>query len=302
MSVQDKAGPVPATPRLPRGDHDDAHTAEPSRALCVVVATRDRAHLLAGLLDALGQVLRPTDEVLVVDSASRTDATARLCATRGVRVLRVTEPGTSRARNAGWHATSAELVAFTDDDCRPQPGWAAALSDALSDRDFVTGRVLPDRPVAVPISLLDDEHGRDLSERDVVGHGANCAFRRELLERLGGFDERLGPGTALRAGEDGDLLLRALRLGARGRYEPTAVVVHRQWRSRAQALRLSFGYGLGQAGGAVHRDAGVRTAVWDDGFAAAARDIRTGYPTGAVAGLLRGAGALVGAATARRRR
>ena len=304
--MQDEAGAVPAAPRLPRGDHDDAHAPDRSRPLCVVVATRDRPHLLAGLLDALELALRPGDDVVVVDSASSGDATRQLCVVRGVRVLRLDQPGTSRARNAGWQATSAPLVAFTDDDCQPRPGWAAALSKALQDKDFVTGRVVADRAVTAPVSLLDDLVGRDLSEQDLVGHGANCAFRRELLERLGGFDERLGPGTSLRAAEDGDLLLRALRAGGRGRYEPAAVVVHRQWRSRGQALRLSFSYGLGQGGAAVRRGrgarAGVRRAVWDDGLRAAARDLRAGYATGAVAGVLRGTGALLGAAVARRRR
>lgn len=304
--MQDEAGAVPAAPRLPRGDHDDAHAADRSRPLCVVVATRDRPRLLAGLLDALELALRPGDDVVVVDSASSGDATRQLCAARGVRALRVDEPGTSRARNAGWQATSAPLVAFTDDDCQPRHGWAAALSKALQDKDFVTGRVVADRAVPAPVSLLDDPVGRDLSEPDLVGHGANCAFRRELLERLGGFDERLGPGTSLRAAEDSDLFRRALHAGACGRYEPAAVVVHRQWRSRTQSLRLAFSYGMGAGGAAARSGAGARAAVrraaWDDGLWAAALDLRAGYATGAVAGVLRGTGALLGVAVARRRR
>lgn len=300
--MQDEAGAVPAPPRLPRGDHDDAHGADRSRRLCVVVATRDRPHLLAGLLDALTLALRPGDEVLVVDSAGRDDATQRLCADREVRVLRLDLPGTSRARNAGWRATTAPLVAFTDDDCAPRPGWAAALANALHDRDFVTGRVVADRLVAAPVSLLDDPDARDLTGPDLVGHGANCAFRREWLCAVGGFDEHLGPGTALPAAEDRDLFLRAVRAGARGRYEPAAVVVHRQWRSRGQALGQSFAYGMGAGGAAVRTGTGARRAVrraaWDEGLRAAGADLRAGYPTGAVAGLLRAAGALAGAATA----
>ncbi len=308
VRVQDEAGAVPATPGLPRGDHDDAHAGDRSRPpqgrLCVVVATRNRPELLSGLLDALPAALRPQDEVLVVDSASAGDATMRLCATRGVRVLRLDLPGTSRARNAGWRATTAPLVAFTDDDCAPQPGWAQALAQALQECDVVTGRVVADRPVAAPVSLLDDPAARELSPQHPVGHGANCAFRRETLDAIGGFDERLGPGTAARAGEDADVLQRALRAGARGRYEPAAVVVHRQWRSRGQALRRSFSYGLGQGTalartGAASREV-LQRAVWQDGLRAGLADLRAGYPTGAVAGLLRGTGALVGAASALR--
>lgn len=274
-------------------------------SLCVVVATRNRPEMLAGLLDALPAALRPQDAVLVVDSASTDEATMRLCASRGVRALRLDRPGTSRARNAGWRATGAPLVAFTDDDCTPQAGWAQALADALQECDVVTGRVVPDRAVAAPVSLLDDPVGRELSPRTPIGHGANCAFRREILDGTGGFDERLGPGTAARAGEDADLLLRALRAGARGRYEPAAVVVHRQWRSRGQALRQSYSYGVGQGAALVRTGAGTREALrqaaWEDGLRAGLSDLRSGYVTGAMAGLLRGTGAAVGATSSRNR-
>jgi len=265
----------------------------------VVVATRDRPHLLAGCLDALAATLGPDDELLVVDSAGRTGATGRLCAERGVRVLRASEPGTSRARNAGWRATSAELVAFTDDDCLPAPDWAQVLRTALDTADLVTGRVLPDRAVAAPVSVLDDLRGRDLTVADLPGHGACCAVRRSLLARVGGFDERLGPGTPLRAAEDGDLFGRVLAAGGRGRYAPEAVVVHRQWRGRGAALRLSFSYGVGQAGAAVRAGRPVLPAVWDDGVRAAGRDLRAGYLTGTAAGVLRAAGAVTGAVRGR---
>ncbi|MCW2615290.1 MAG: hypothetical protein JWN08_2284 [Frankiales bacterium] len=261
-----------------------------------MVATRDRAHLLAGCLDALQLALRPGDELLVVDSAGSDDATRRLCEARGVQVLRVDRPGTSRARNAGWRATTAPLVAFTDDDCRPAPGWAEALAGALAEHDLVTGRVVADRAVAAPVSLLDDPVARDLVEP--YGHGANCALRRNLLERVGGFDERLGPGTPGRAAEDADLLRRALAAGARGRYEPAAVVVHQQWRTRGQALRLSFEYGRGATASGVS----LRQAFWRDALLAAGRDLRAGYVTGVAAGLLRAFGAVRGAARRRGRR
>lgn len=288
VRVQDEAGAVPAPPRLPRGDHHDAHRTDAS-PLTVVVASRDRAALLAGCLDALTTALRPQDAVLVVDSSSPTAATVDLCRERGVDVLRLDVPGTSRARNAGWRAARTDLVAFTDDDCRPQPGWAAALAAALLDADLVTGRVVADRVVAAPVSLLDDPVPRAMTTP--YGHGANCALTRDLLERTGGFDERLGPGAPGRAAEDRDLFARALRAGGQARYEPAAVVVHEQWRTRGQALRLSFAYGRGAAASGVP----LSQALWRDGLRAAGRDLRAGYASGTVAGVLRAAGAAVGA-------
>jgi glycosyltransferase involved in cell wall biosynthesis len=256
----------------------------------VVLATRDRADLLAGALGAVLGALRPQDELLVVDSASAGPETARLCARLGVRVLRVDEAGTSRARNAGLVATTAPLVAFTDDDCLPQPGWTAALSGAFSDSlvGLVTGRVVPDREVPAPVSVEESVEPRAFTEP--VGHGANCCFRREALLAVGGFDEQLGPGTPGRAAEDVDAFRRVLARGWTGRYEPAALVVHRQWRGRGASVRRSFAYGVGQ----VAAGAGWRTAVWDDALRAAARDVRAGYATGVVTGVVRAAGAVRG--------
>jgi glycosyltransferase involved in cell wall biosynthesis len=258
--------------------------------VAVVVATRDRPELLDAALTALAAVLRPEDELLVVDSGSTGPGTARLCASRGVRLLALAEPGTSRARNAGLVATAAGLVAFTDDDCLPQPGWTAALAGAFADPavGVVTGRVLADRPVPAPVSLEESTVPRTFDQP--VGHGANCCFRREALLAVGGFDERLGPGAPGRAGEDADAFRRVLAAGWVGRYEPSAVVVHRQWRGRGASVRRSFSYGMGQ----VAAGGGWRTAVWRDALVPAGRDARDGYATGAVVGLVRAAGAVRG--------
>ena len=264
--------------------------------MAVVVATRDRPELLAGLLDVLPAALDDRCEVVVVDSASRTPATAAVCARLGVRALRLEKPGTSRARNAGIAGTTADLVAFTDDDCLPQPGWAGALRAAFADPavGLVTGRVLTDVPTSAPLSVTTERQSRALSVDDVVGHGANAAVRRRALEQVGGFDESLGPGTPLRAAEDQDLFRRVLAAGWSGRFTADAVVLHRQWRSRRAALATSWAYGVGAGAAARRAGSAWRGPVVDDALRPAVRDLRAGYLTGTAAGLLRAAGALVG--------
>ncbi len=289
VRVQDEARAVAATPRFPGGDDQDAHPHEPT--LAVVIATRDRPHLLAGLLDALPSSLDDRCEVVVVDSASTSDATAQLCAARGVRCVREDRAGTSRARNRGIAVTSAPLIAFTDDDCRPAAGWAQALRQGFADPDvgLVTGRVEADRESAAPVSLALHAHAQALAPDALLGHGANCALRRAALEQVGGFDERLGPGTPAHAAEDQDLFARVLRAGWVGCYEPGASVVHLQWRTRGQGLRRAFAYGVGAG-----TTSGLRDAAWRDAVLPAARDLQAGYLTGTASGLLRAAGALVG--------
>ncbi|MCP5100972.1 MAG: glycosyltransferase family 2 protein, partial [Chloroflexi bacterium] len=92
-------------------------------SITVIVCTRDRAGQLAGCLDALQAQNYPQFEIVVVDNASCTDATARLAAKRQVRYVREDRPGLDWARNRGIESARHEIVAFTDDDARPAINW-----------------------------------------------------------------------------------------------------------------------------------------------------------------------------------
>lgn len=277
------------------------------RQICVVVVSRDRPALLASSLAALAAAVPAGVEVLVVDSASRTPQTRRVAEGAGRRCLRVNAPGASRARNAGLAATATPIVAFTDDDCEPEPGWVLRLAAAFADPrvGFATGRVLAGPGPGHPVSVLDratparaDPGGASA----VLGHAANLAVRRAAWTDVGGFDEVLGAGGRLRAAEDQDLLLRLVRAGWAGCYVPDAVVAHRCWRTRRAVVRLAVAYGCGQGALAVKRvrlDGRaarplLRAALWQDGVGAALRDARSGYELGVLCGLARAAGALEG--------
>ena len=126
--------------------------------------------------------------------------------------------GPAAARNLGWRGTSAGVIAFTDDDCRPDPGWlAAGLAAMEGGAVAATGRVV----VPLPESPTD-------YERDAAGlEGAefvtaNLFCRRDALEAVGGFDERF----AVAWREDSDLHFALLKLGGRIAGAPDAVVVH----------------------------------------------------------------------------
>lgn len=290
-----------------------------SPPLSVVVPTRDRPDLLAGCLAALTAALRPGDELIVVDSASRGTRTGEAARTAGAACLRADRPGASYARNLGWRAAGRRVVAFVDDDVRVEPGWAAALAAAFADPvvGFVTGRVgVPPAQAGVvrPVAVKDDPHPHpvDADTRGTVGASANLAVRRDALAAVAGFDERLGPGTRAAAAEDLDLFDRLLAAGYRGRYEPAARAVHEQWRSRPALLRLDFGYGVGagvRLARLARRDrrraaALAAEALWGNGLRVVAGDLRRRYEFGALTTAVRMLGTLVGllAATAPGRR
>ena len=111
----------------------DAH--QPVPDIAVVVPTYRRAELLPRLVGALERQTLPLDrfEVIVVDNGSNDDTASVLADLEArsplhLRLLEVPEnDGPARARNLGWQATRAPLVAFTDDDCVPRPDWLAQL-------------------------------------------------------------------------------------------------------------------------------------------------------------------------------
>lgn len=195
-----------------------------STKLSVVVATHNRAGHLAQLLEGLAAQVRPADEVVIVDDGSQ-DETAALLEREARLPLEVIRRGSASgpatAREEGWRATSGDLVAFTDDDCVPDPEWLAAGERAWAGRPevFVQGRTRPQSEHPGPFS-------RTLSVDSLSPAFPTCnmLYPRSLLERVDGFDtDTYGrePG-----GEDCDLAWRAIEAGARAVFATEAVVHH----------------------------------------------------------------------------
>jgi glycosyltransferase involved in cell wall biosynthesis len=200
---------------------------EPAVRISVVVPTCNRAARMERLLGALAaQDLDEPFEVVVVDDASTDDTVARLESFLTTLDLPVTlltsaaNTGPAGARNRGWLAAGGDLIAFTDDDCVPDPGWLRTLAATLDEADIVIGRTRPPDDQLERIgpfsNYLDLEHNQSFST-------CNVAYRREVLEKLDGFDE-----IAFRwpNGEDTDLGLRALTAGFRDQYTEGALVWH----------------------------------------------------------------------------
>ncbi|MFA5785648.1 MAG: glycosyltransferase [Actinomycetota bacterium] len=190
-------------------------------AVSVVVATCGRVGLLADMLDGLESQTRRDFELIVVDDESP-DGTPELLRDRGVRTIRVSRRGPAYARQVGWEAARAPVVAFTDDDCLPAPGWLEAIASPIEQgrADIVQGRTLPRLD---QINRLGPWSRTLRVEReDGLYRTCNIAYRREALERVGGFRTEF----AYAAGEDTELALRTLEAGYRSCYEPEALVYH----------------------------------------------------------------------------
>src|SRR5438067_3847672 len=166
----------------------------------VVVPTFRRPDLLDRCLAALmAQDLSATDyEVIVVDDAACEETKRQVeCwaervelsghTIRYIPVTGVCHPhGPATARNVGWRAACGEIIAFTDDDCIPTPGWLRAGVAA-----FVDGVAGVDGRVVMPLPATPTDYERDaagLERGEFVT--ANCFYGRDALVAVGGFDER----------------------------------------------------------------------------------------------------------------
>ncbi len=198
----------------------------------VVVPTRNRAARLRELLASLRdqRVAAGEFEVIVVDDASADDGATRRALDDEIalgelrlRAIRRDAPGgPGGARNTGWRAAGAPVVAFIDDDCRAAPGWLAA---GLAAAEARPGAIVQGR-----IDLIPEEAARlrpTARQFTVRRLGpwyetANIFYPRALLERLGGFDAAAFPVY----GEDTDLAWRAIAEGAETVWAPEALAFH----------------------------------------------------------------------------
>ena len=221
----------------------------PAPLVSVVVSTYDRPQRLVRLLDALRAQTVDVErfEVIVVDNGSQPATGQALAAESargglGLRTCRLDGTrGPAGGRNAGWRLARAPLVAFTDDDCRPAPGWLQAL---LAVADAAPGAIVQGVTVPDPVEHADRgllSHTVRIERLGPQFETCNILYPRSLLAALGGFDESFGLRPA---GEDTDLAWRAIEGGAVAAHAPDAVVHHAVTPiGRAGMVRLAARWG-----------------------------------------------------------
>lgn len=209
----------------------------PSVSVCVV--TYERATFLTRCLESLAEHA-PGVEVVVVDASAADGRMAVQHAFPGA--LYAHRPDLAgwmtRSRNAALLHASGEIIAFLDDDVVVSSGWLAGLKEAFASTPFpdaVAGRTRNLQPgedeYEHPIGTLRENGTLTAGFAAIApgiipvdhGIGANMAFRRTMLARLGGFRDDY-PGTAMR--EDTDIFLRIKALGGRTVFAPDACVDH----------------------------------------------------------------------------
>jgi GT2 family glycosyltransferase len=214
----------------------------------VVVCSYNGSRTLRDCLEGLERIEYPDFEVIVVDDGSK-DATSQIARQYRCRLIRTENRGLSSARNTGMMAATGEIVAYTDDDARPDPHWLYHLAEAFrSGDDAAVGgpNIVPPEDGWIAQCVAASPGGPAhvlLSDREAEHiPGCNMAFRKTALLAIGGFDVRYRT-----AGDDVDLCWRLTERGLKLGFRAGAMVWHHRRGSVRMYWRQQVGYGRAEA-------------------------------------------------------
>jgi len=185
-----------------------------------------------------------------------------------LRVVWLAQPhaGPAAARNRGARHAAHQLLAFTDDDCRPRPGWVRTLAEAVGEAGgSVAGGHTVNALAANPYSsasqaLVSYITAYGQGRGDPFFASNNIALARADFLRLGGFDETF----RLAGGEDRDFSQRCAQEGLRFLHRPQAIVDHEHDLSMRSFWRQHFCYGHGAYRYHQLRTTRRGTSIWRD--------------------------------------
>jgi glycosyltransferase involved in cell wall biosynthesis len=187
-------------------------------SVSVVIPVYNQADLIARTISACCQGRVLPREVIVVNDGSTDDLYSAVEAVKAlhaveIRMIDIVHGGPGRARDAGWRAAAGDIVAFTDADAIPEPGWIeAALTGFASDAiGAVEGKVMTSGvPRIFTHQVKNLSGGRFMT--------ANMFYRRTVIAEVGGFKSRYR--------EDSDLAFSVLESGYEIPFVANCVVVH----------------------------------------------------------------------------
>ena len=218
----------------------------------VLIPTCNRPQMLRDCLESMQQQSCAPREIIVLDQ-SDDNRTLLLCDYFEVTYLRVPWKNKSVALNLGVEVSRGKYICVIDDDCIADSNWIKSLAKAFisTQKRVITGRVLagPLESGAVRSRLHDELDKPTIFKKNLITpifilSGCNFGFEREIIKEVGRFNENFGPGSKYMSSDDNEWAYRVLKTGHTIYYEPTAIVVHRSWRSADQDREHMRTYGF----------------------------------------------------------
>lgn len=218
----------------------------------IIIPTHNRPQQLRQCLEAVVRLDYPKErfEVIVVDDGSELAPAGVIKSfTDSLQIALLIQPnaGPASARNYGAQEASGDFLAFTDDDCQPEPNWLRAFAEVLSREPgcLAGGRTineLSNNPFSEASQIIVDivyRHYNQQPQAATFFASNNMAIARDGFYKLNGFD------NAFRTSEDRDFCARWLQIGGRMVYVADALIGHAHHLSFSTYCQQHFNYGRG---------------------------------------------------------
>lgn len=237
-----------------------------SATLSIIICTLNRWKLLSSLLETLITDYNESSlplEIIVVDNGSKdqtSDVVRQFSSSMPLKYIVEPKTGLSRARNTGSNIASGKYLIYIDDDCRVPRGWLNAWAEGVKrwpDAAFFGGPITARFEKGEPKWADLENYGfifchntPSLSEGPYPPRnfpwGASMAIRKNILDKIGGFNTDLGlSGKKMISGEETDLFKKAIISGEYGVYLPDTKILHMIEPDRA-TLRYAWKRSIGQ--------------------------------------------------------
>ena len=235
--------------------------------LSIVICTRNRPQAIDNCVKALLESNDKDFELIVIDNAPDNDSTEQIIKKHpAVKYIKEPRKGLDVARNTGARYASHNIIAFTDDDVIVEANWTKLIKTTFQDSKTmaVTGLVIPVSLKTKAQYIFEKDWGFNkgylpqIFDKEYfaanlnigvpvweIGAGANMAFRREIFDLVGWFDERLDVGASGCSG-DSEFWYRILAEGFQCNYFPQLFVYHQHRESMASLKNQIFNYMRGQ--------------------------------------------------------
>ena len=225
------------------------------KKISIIIATKNRPHLLKESLSSIISNTILPDEMIVVDQGDGSMAgdivEALKINYKNLLYFKDSRVGKSKALNFGIRKSRGDIIGFTDDDCIVSKEWISSFrAEAESSPDFsaITGRTLAEQGFETKefLNLVRSEKRKEAVARKnpwkIGCSGCNMFIKKEFLVNIDYFDEDFGSGARFKAADDGDIIYRILRAKGKVIYSPRVIVYHKAWREREDNIRLRSNY------------------------------------------------------------
>jgi glycosyltransferase involved in cell wall biosynthesis len=271
--------------------------------ISVIICTRNRHETIGQAVESVANCDYKGFDIHIMDQSTDkltenivTELAAKYQQVCPIVYHHLSKAGLSAAYNTGMRVTTNEIMAFTDDDVIVPADWLTQIAKVFQnepDAEILYGQVCIPADLAdevkkgIIVPALEFSKYKRLSLKEgfqVIGMGANMAIRRSLMDRVGGFDEALGPGGPLRASQDNDLAYRTCRFGGVIVLAPDVKVDHYGTRTPEQWPVTMKNYGIGD--GAFYGkhircgDAGAKWMLAKEIIISRAREIKRALKSG----------------------